>query len=53
MIAETTIPSRTIKPDVLAALKKTHPIEGAAAEILIKRGVWCLEAPERTVSKIA
>lgn len=37
------IPHRVVTPETLAALKKTHPIEGAACEILIERGVWTLK----------
>lgn len=37
------IPHRVIPQDVLDSMHKTHPIEGAAAEILIRRGVWSLE----------
>lgn len=42
MTADVSIPHREVPPDVLAALQRTHPIEGAAAEILIRRGIWSL-----------
>lgn len=43
MAAEASIPHRTVSPDVLTALRKTNPLEAAAAEILIRRGDWSLE----------
>lgn len=41
------ISHRTVSPDVLTALQKTNPIEAAAAEILIRRGVWSLESQNK------
>lgn len=36
------VKQRTITPEILNALRRTNPIEAAAAEILIRRGVWGL-----------
>jgi len=40
---DVSIPHRTVSVDVLTALRRTNPIEAAACEILIERGIWSLE----------
>ncbi|MDK2974912.1 MAG: hypothetical protein PWP08_1283 [Methanofollis sp.] len=40
---DASIPHRTVSAEVLAAMRRSNPIEAAAVEILIERGVWTSE----------